>query len=127
MVARDLDRPARKRFGAGEDLWERVRERVVRPHAEERRGHLPAAPIPLDEERPLGVPPPPCLEERRAEHRLDEHLAGAVGMQVVEHVGELEAVLEPEREDDRLLVRRGLELEAESDAELLAEREAPSS
>ncbi len=47
------------------------------------------------------------------------------GIQVVEDLRELEAVLRAERKDDRLLVRSGLELEAEADAEALPERKAP--
>ena len=46
-------------------------------------------------------------------------------VEVVEDLLEREAVLRPEREDDRLLVRRRLQLEAEADAEALAQREAP--
>ena len=48
-----------------------------------------------------------------------------VGLQVVEDVLEREAVLRAEREHDRLLVGRGLQLEAEADAEALAQRQAP--
>ena len=46
-------------------------------------------------------------------------------MQVVEDVVQREAVLEAEREDDRLLVSRGVQLESEAAAETLAQGEAP--
>src|SRR5205814_10602387 len=47
------------------------------------------------------------------------------GVAVVEDVSEREAVLRAEREDDVLLVGRGLQLEAEADAERLPKRESP--
>ena len=62
---------------------------------------------------------------RRGEQRLHEDVARAVGVQVVEDVLQREAVLRAEREHDRLLVGGGLQLEAEADAEALAQREAP--
>ena len=51
--------------------------------------------------------------------------AHGVGVQVVEHLFEREAVLRAEREDDRLFVGRRLQLEAEAAAEALAQREPP--
>src|SRR5262249_49526306 len=94
--------------------------------AQEGRGHALAAARPLEEQRALRVPAPPGLEDRRREHGLDQHVAGRGRIEVVEDLLEREAVLRPEREDDRLLVGRRLQLEAEADAELLAERQAPS-
>jgi hypothetical protein len=69
---------------------------------------------PVEQERPLRVPSPAGLEHGRVEHRLHQDVARGVGMQVVEDLRELEAVLRAEGEDDGLLVGRGLELEAES-------------
>ncbi len=54
-----------------------------------------------------------------------EHLARGRGMQVVEHLLELEAVLRAERQHDGLLVGRRLQLESETHAEPLAQREPP--
>ena len=79
----------------------------------------------LEQQRALRVPAPARLEHRRGEQRLDQHVARGRRVQVVEDVLEREAVLRPEREDDRLLVGGRLQLEAEADAEALAQREAP--
>ena len=48
-----------------------------------------------------------------------------LGMQIAEDVGERERVLRPEREQQRVLGRRRLQLEVELPAESLAQREAP--
>ena len=59
------------------------------------------------------------------EQRLHEQVPGRARVQVVEDVLEREAVLRPEREDDRLLVGGRLQLEAEAAAEALAQRQTP--
>ena len=46
-------------------------------------------------------------------------------MQVAEDVGERERVLRPERQQQRVLGRRRLQLEVELAAEALAQRQAP--
>ena len=125
-MIRHLDGTAGKGLRAGEDLRKGGGEQVVRAHAQERRRDSPASARPLEHQRALRVPAPARLEHGRGEERLDQDLAGGVRMQVVEDVVERKAVMGAERQDDRLLVRRGLELEAESDAELLSQRESPS-
>ena len=60
-----------------------------------------------------------------AQDGLDEDVARRRGMEVLEDVGELEAVLRTEGQDDGLLVGGRLQLEAEADAELLAQRQPP--
>ena len=94
-------------------------------HPLERRGDPLAVARALEEKRTLRVPAPPRLEEGLSEDGLDQDVARPVRVQVVEDVFQREAVLRPEREDDRLLVRGRLQLEAEADAELLAQRQAP--
>ena len=79
----------------------------------------------LEQQRALRVPAPARAEHRRGEQRLHQQVARRRRVQVVEDLLEREAVLRPEREDDRLLVGRRLQLEAEADAEALAQREAP--
>ncbi len=80
--------------------------------------------MPLDEERARHVPAETRREQGLGEHGLDEQALGARRREVVEHLFEREAVLEPEREHDRLVVRGRLQLEAEPATEPLAEREA---
>ena len=125
MVHRDRDGAARQGLRAREHLREGGGEEIVRAHPQEVRRDLLAVAGPLEKERALRVPAPPGLEHRRREKRLDEDLACAPRMEVVEDVVQREAVLRAKREDDRLFVGRGLQLEAETDAELLAQRETP--
>src|ERR1700716_205482 len=67
--------------------------------------------------RALRIPAPPRFEQGRGEDRLDEDVAGGRRIQVIEDVFQLEAVLRTKGKDDRFLVRRGLQLEPEADAE----------
>ena len=116
----------RQRLAAGEDRREGLRQQVVGPHAQERRRHpLAAAARARQEKRPRQVPAPAGGEERRGEEGLDQHVARAVGVQVVEDLLEREAVLRPQRQEDRLLVGGRLQLEAEAAAEALAQRQPP--
>jgi hypothetical protein len=125
VLHRHLDRPSRQRLRAGEDLGERRGQEVGRAHAQQGGGHpLPVARA-LQEQRPLRVPAPARLEHGSGQQGLDEDVAGSGRLQVLEDVGELEAVLRPQRQDDRLLVGGRLQLEAEPDAELLAQGQAP--
>jgi hypothetical protein len=78
----------------------------------------------LDEQGARDVPAPARGEHRRDEQRLHEQRAHAVRVQVVEHLREREAVLWPERDHDRVLAGRGLQLEAEAAAEALAQRQS---
>src|SRR2546422_6072720 len=76
-------------------------------------------------ERPGRVPAPARAEHRRVEHRLHQQVLRRLGLQVLEHVLEREAVLGAERQDDRVLGGGRLQLEVEAAAEPLAERESP--
>ncbi len=111
--------------GQATDLRETGRKQVVGPHAQERSRNPLAAARTLEQQRALHVPAPAGLEHRRGEERLDQDVARRVRVEVVEDLFEREAVLGPEREHDRLFVGRGLELEAEPDAEAFAQSEPP--
>src|SRR2546422_3089171 len=76
-------------------------------------------------ERPGRVPAPARAEHRRVEHRLHQQVLRRLGLQVLEHVLEREAVLGAERQHDRVLGGGRLQLEVEAAAEPLAERESP--
>src|ERR1017187_5399557 len=119
MIHRDLDWAAGQRLGARDDLRERGDEEVVRAHPLQVRRHPLAVPRPVEEEGALRVPAPASLEERGREDGLDEDVARGFGVQVIEDLRQLEAVLRAEREDDRLFVRGRLKLEAEADAEAI--------
>ena len=108
-------------------LGKRGREEIFGLHAEELRGRLLAAAHAQDRQRATRVPAPPGLEHRRREERLDEGLARGLRLEVPEHVVQRERVLGSQREHDRVLVCRGLELEVERATELLPQREPPRS
>src|SRR5205823_3502716 len=56
---------------------------------------------------------------------LDQNFAGGPRVQVAKDLRQRETVLRAEREKDGVLVRRGLQLKAETAAKPLAQREAP--
>ena len=112
-------------FEAGELVGEDDRDQVLRGLAQKRRRHPPAGPPARQGEGAARVPAPAHAEERGVEHRLGEHVAHRVGVQEAEGVCEREAVRRPEREDDRVLGRRRLQLEVEGLAEALAESQSP--
>ncbi len=71
------------------------------------------------------VPAPARGEHRRVEQRLHEHVAHGRRVQVARDLVEREAVAGRQRQDDRVLGRRRLQLEVELAAEALAQREPP--
>src|SRR5207302_3976536 len=94
-------------------------------HSLDLRGQLGAVAVARDGERERRGPAPARLEDRRIEHRLHQRLAYGLRVQIAEHFVEREGMHRPEREDERLLARRGLQLEVEALAEFLPERQAP--
>ena len=101
-------------------------QQVLGAHAQQRRRHPLAVARALEQQRRagrssasassnIGAASSACTSTSRARARV----------QVVEDLLEREAVLRPEREHDRLLVGRRLQLEAEAAAEALAQRQAP--
>ena len=71
------------------------------------------------------VPAPAHLEHGRVEEGLDQDLPDRLGVEVAEDVVQGEAVGGAQRQDDGILVRRGLELEVEGPAETLAQGQSP--
>ena len=96
---------------------------VVRLHALDRRRVLLAAPQAQHRERAVQVPPPAHREHRRGQDGLPDHALHGRWRQEPGHAFEREAVLRPEREQDRVVARRRLQLEVERDAEPLAQRQ----
>jgi len=70
-------------------------------------------------------PAPARREHRRIEERLHQQRPHGLRVEVARDLDEREAVARREREDDRILGRRGLQLEVELPAHALAQREAP--
>src|SRR5204863_6036933 len=71
------------------------------------------------------IPAPARREDRRIEQRLHENIPHAVAVQIARDVFEREAVRLPEREYDRVLDRRGLQLEVELTTKALPQRQTP--
>src|SRR5205814_178553 len=93
----------------GEDGGEQVRGL----HAQELwRGAAPAL-VAQDREGAGRVPAPARLPHRGLQGRLLEHLAGLLRADEREDRLEGEAVLRPERQEDRIVGGRGLQLEIE--------------
>jgi hypothetical protein len=109
------------RGGVGEDGG----HQVVGLHALKLRRHLLAGAAARHRQRDRGVPAPPRLEDRRVEKRLYQDVARGGRMQVAEDVGERERMLRAERQQERVLGGRRLQLEVELAAEALAQRQRP--
>ena len=122
QVIGDLDRSSDVLLARGR-LREQRRHEVVRLHALDRRGIAATAAEAQDEQRPVEVPPPSRDEHRRIEDGLLEGRLDGIAVHIARHFVEREAVMRPERQHDGVVGRRGLELEVERPAELLAQRE----
>ena len=78
----------------------------------------------LDRQRDGRVPAPARGEQRRIEQRLDQHLLGAAAVEEARQLLERKAVGLAERQHDRILGGRRLQLEIERAAEALAQHQA---
>ena len=107
-------------LGAGKLIGEHRRQQILRVHALKLRGLLLAVTEPPHGERDARVPAPVHAEQRRIEDRLRQHVPHRFARKVTRDVLEREAVHGAEREHDRVLERRGLELEVEAPAKPLA-------
>ena len=112
-------------LGAGDLVGEDGGEQVFRLHPLQLRRDLLAAGEARQGERGGRVPAPAHGEERRVEQRLDQDVERGRRMEVAHHLVERKAVAGRERQDDRVLGRRRLDLEVEAAAEALAQRQAP--
>ena len=117
-VARNVVQACR-RIGKGRG------HQVVRLHPLQWRRHLRAVPVARHRQRDGRVPAPARRKKGRIEDRLDERLAQRRRVDVAEDVGQREGVLRSERQHQRVLGRRGLQLEVELAAELLPQRQRP--
>ena len=99
--------------------------RSSRLHALQLRRDLAAAAEARQRERGGRVPAPAHAEQRRVEQRLHQHVERGRRVQVARDLVERKAVAGRQRQHDRVLGRRGLQLEVEVAAEALAQRQAP--
>ena len=116
---------ARDVVEAGGRIGKRRGHQIGRHHALQLRRHFLPAAVARNGQRNRGVPAPARLEHRRVEKRLHEHVARGRGMQIAEDVAQRKRVLRSEREQQRFVGRRRLQLEVELPAEALAQRQAP--
>ena len=122
-VVGHADRTRRRVFLAGGEARPDGGEQVVGLHALEMDRTALAPVHPAHHEGAGQVPAPAGTEHRVQEHGLGQDLGRLGARQHRLHPGEREAVLGSEREDDRVVVRRRLQLEVEGDAEPLAQRQ----
>ncbi len=113
-------------FGTGDLIGKDGGDQIFGLHAQELRRDLLAAAKARQRQRDAGDPAPARREHRRVEHRLDQHRAHALRVEIAGDFGEVEAVRRGERQHDVVLGRRRLQLEIELTAEALAQRETPS-
>ena len=109
----------------GRRVGKRRREQVVGQHPLQLWRNLLAAAAARNRERDGRIPAPPGLEHRGIQERLHQHVAGGVGMQVAEDVGQRKGMLRTEREQNRVFGSRRLQLEVELPAESLSQRKTP--
>ena len=121
-VIGDLDRPGGVLL-AGGGLGEHRGHQVVGLHALDRRRVAPPVAEAQHHERAVEVPTPPGLEHRRVEDGVLERVVDGRAAEVAGHLVQREAVVRAEGEHDGVVARRGLQLEVEGAAELLAQRE----
>ena len=112
-------------FQTGRGIGKDRRHQVVRQHPLQLRRDLAPAAAPRHGQRNRRVPTPPRLEHRRVEECLHQHVSRALGVQIAEHVRERERMLWSERQQQRVLGSRRLQLEVELTAESLSQRQAP--
>ena len=112
-------------LGAGDLVGEHRGDEILGLHALDLRRNLAPAPEARDRQRDVRVPAPAHVEHRRVEQRLGQDVAHRLRREVSGDLVEREAVALAEREHDRVLGGRRLELEVELPAEPLAQREAP--
>ena len=101
------------------------REQVLGAHALEVGRHSLTVSRPLELQRPGHVPAPACREEGRRQKCLHQHVPSEARGHQLEHLLQRKAVLGAEREDDAVVVGRGLELEIKGPAKALAQGQAP--
>src|SRR5262249_7694124 len=80
---------------------------------------------PEHSQRARDVPAPANVPHRRVEQRLAQKLSHCLGIQIVKDVFQGKTVGWTKRQNDRVFGRRSLQLEIESAAETLAQRESP--
>ncbi|SAK95147.1 hypothetical protein AWB82_06876 [Caballeronia glebae] len=101
------------------------REQIFAFHALQLRRDLAPAGVARQRERVGRVPAPAHAEERRVEQRLDQHVLGRRRFQIAPDFIEREAVAARQRQHDRVLGCRRLQLEVERAAKALPQRQAP--
>ncbi len=110
---------------AGNLVREDAGEQILALHSLQLRRDLAPTGHAWQRQRGGRVPTPAHAEQRGVEQGLDQHGLGAVGVQVTPHFIEREAVAGGQRKDDRVLGRRGLQLEVEGATEAFAQRQPP--
>ena len=112
-------------FQAGDLIGEHRGEQVLALHPLQRRRGFLATGEARQRQRGHRIPAPARGEQRRVEQGLNQHMLGGVRVQVMRHFLQRKAVAGRQRQHDRVLGRRRLQLEVELAAEALAQRQPP--
>ena len=106
-------------------IGKNCREQIFRFHSLQRRGEFCPAAKAGHSKRARRIPTPANRKHRRVEQCLHEHFAHCFGIQITKNFIERERVLCPERDDDRIVSRRGLQLEIERSTKAFPKCEPP--
>ena len=102
-------------------------EQIVAAHADKQGRKTTLTPAPRHCQGTRGVPAPANLEHGCIEQGLPQDHLDAVGMQKSEDALQRKAMRRPQREQQRIFQRRGLQLEVELRAKALAQSQSPGS
>src|SRR5881296_266831 len=110
---------------AGELVWENCRQKIFRFHALQWRGEFRSATETRDGQRSGRVPAPANSEHRRIEQSLNEQVANRFGIQITKNLLQRKRVLRAERNHNRVIGRRCLQLEIERTTKTFSQCETP--
>ena len=112
-------------FQTGQLVGKDAGHQVFGLHSQQMRRRLASGMKTSDGERNDGVPAPTNRKHRRIEQSLHEYVPHCGGLQEMLHVLQRKALRSSQRQDQRILVGGGLQLEVEGAAESLPQRQSP--
>src|SRR6516162_4597192 len=114
-------------FQAGELVWKDCSQQVFRFHALQRRRNLASSALAWQREGTGGVPSPADRKHRCVKQRLRQKIAHCFAIKVTEDLIKRKGVLCAQREHNRVVGRRCLQLKIKGTTEPFAQGQSPSS
>src|SRR5208283_1651401 len=124
-MARDLA-VAGDVFQAGELVGKDCSQEVFGFHTLKRSRNFDSSALARQSKGTRRVPPPPDRKHRRIKQRLRQEVTYGLGVQIAENLFERKRVLGAQREYNRVIRRRRLQLKIKRTAEPFAQFQAPS-